>query len=151
LQNSKVVASMKPSVLIEDFNGDWQKEWFSYNVQKWGIKTHKLYHPAWKAPENSYLYLEVKAEEANKLIIGLDGYFAEVSLTGKNKWQGIKLQPQDFYDFAMKSRKDWKDIKELRLDDAETLRPPKGSELKVRKIGGRWTGNPPEFRFLRWL
>ena len=46
---------------------------------------------------------------------------------------------------------DWKDIKELRLDDAETLRPPKGSELKVRKIGGRWTGNPPEFRFLRWL
>lgn len=151
LQNSKVVAKMKPSTLIEGFKKDWQKEWFSYNSQKWGLRTHKLYHPAWKAPGSSHLYVEVKAENANKLIIGLDGYFAEVSLTGKNKWQGIKLKPQDFYDFAMKPRRDWGDIKELRLDESEILRPPKGSQLKLRKIGGKWIGGPPEFRFLRWL
>ena len=43
LKKAGVVSTLKPSLLIEDFKGDWKKEWFTYKVDKWGIKTHKPY------------------------------------------------------------------------------------------------------------
>ena len=151
LKKAEVVPTLKPQVLIEDFKGDWQKEWFSYNSKKWGMKTHKLYHPAWEAPKRAKLYFEIKAELPNKMIVGLDQNVAEITITGNKKWQGVKLSPSDFMNFEMKPRANWAGIMELRLDDEETLRPPKNSEMKARKLGAQWKGSPPEFRYLRWL
>jgi hypothetical protein len=151
LKKAEVVPTLKPQVLIEDFKGDWQKEWFSYNSKKWGMKTHKLYHPAWEAPKRAKLYFEIKAELPNKMIVGLDQNVAEITITGNKKWQGVKLSPSDFMNFEMKPRANWAGIMELRLDDEETLRPPKNSEMKARKLGAQWKGSPPELRYLRWL
>ncbi len=151
LEKSKVIATMKPTPLIEDFKDDWQKEWFSYHSKKWGIKTHKVYHPIWEAPVNSKLCFEVKAEIENKMIVGLDGFVSEVSIMGGNKWQSVKLLPSDFENFDKKSKKDWMELRELKLDESETLRPAKGSNLKPRVLGAQWKGSPPKFRNLRWL
>ena len=60
LKKAGVVSTLKPSLLIEDFKGDWKKEWFTYKVDKWGIKTHKPYSPVWSPPENGRLCFEVR-------------------------------------------------------------------------------------------
>ena len=151
LKKAGVVATLKQQVLIEDFEGDWQKEWFSYNYKKWGIKTHKLYHPAWEAPKGAKLYFEIKAELPNKMIVGLDSYVTEVALTGNNTWQGVKLSVSDFKNIKMESQNDWSEFKELRFDDVEQQRAKKESGEQPRTLGAPWKGKAPEFRFLRWL
>lgn len=151
LKKAKVVTTLKPNILIEVFKEDWRKEWFSYNPKKWGIKTHQLYHPAWKGPKNAKLCFEVKAEIPNQMIVGLDQYVAELTIPGKNKWYPVKLSLTDFKDFEMKPIANWSGIKELRLDDSETLRPPKNTKLQARKLGAPWKGTPPDFRSLCWL
>ena len=151
LKKAGVVAKLKQQVLIEDFKGDWQKEWFSYNSKKWGIKTHKLYHPAWEAPKGAKLYFEIKAELPNKMIVGLDSYVTEVALTGNNTWQGVKLSVSDFKNIKMESQNDWSEFKELRFDDVEQQRAKKESGEQPRTLGAPWKGKAPEFRFLRWL
>ena len=151
LKKAGVVATLKQQVLIEDFKGDWQKEWFSYNSKKWGIKTHKLYHPAWEAPKGAKLYFEIKAELPNKMIVGLDSYVTEVALTGNNTWQGVKLSVSDFKNIKMESQNDWSEFKELRFDDVEQQRAKKESGEQPRTLGAPWKGKAPEFRFLRWL
>ena len=150
LKKANIVTTLKPNLLIEDFKGDWEKEWFSYNPKKWGIKTHQLYHPAWKAPKNAKLSFEVKAEMPNQMIVGLDQHVAELTIPGKNKWHPVKLSLSDFKNFEMKPIANWVGIKELRLNDSETLRPPKNSTLQARKLGTPWKGSPPDFRSLRW-
>ena len=42
LLKSEAIPTLKTSKIIEDFMGDWRKEWFSYNKQKWGIKTQSF-------------------------------------------------------------------------------------------------------------
>ena len=151
LLKSEAIPTLKTSKIIEDFMGDWRKEWFSYNKQKWGIKTHKLYHPMWNAPDNSKLYLELRAESSNKMIIGLDEFVTELNIHGSNKWQSYTLSPSDFKNFQMISKKNWKGIKELKIDESEALRPPKGTKLKPIIYGAKWKGSPPEFKSLRWM
>ena len=124
---------------------------FHLFYKKWGIKTHQLYHPAWKAPKNAKLSFEVKAEMPNQMIVGLDQHVAELTIPGKNKWHPVKLSLNDFKNFEMKPIANWTGIKELRLDDSETLRPPKNTTLQARKLGAPWKGSPPDFRYLRWL
>ena len=150
LKKAGVVASLQKSRIIEEFKGEWKKEWFSYKAEKWGIKTHKIYDPMWQASEGAKLCMEVKSEIANKMIIGLDGYAAEVSLIGKNEWQTIQLSVGEFKDALNKPLKNWIGLKEIRLDDTDTLRPPRGSSAKSRKLGDQWEGKVPEFRKLRW-
>ena len=151
LKEAKVVATMKPNLVIEDFKDDWKKEWFSYNKSKWGIRTHKIYDPVWAAPQKANLYFEVKAEMPNKMIVGLDSYVTEISLTGNNSWQGVKLRVSDFKNIEMKSKNAWSAFRQLRLNDVEQQRPPKGSRIAPRTLGAPWKGRAPEFRYLRWL
>jgi hypothetical protein len=150
LQATGTVTSLKPSTLIEDFQGNWQKEWFSYKPEKWGIKTHKLYDEQWTAPEGAKISFEVRAAQANLLTVGVDGHAHEVRLQGKGKWQEVKLYPIDFRDAEDKPLANWKGIKQFRLDDTERLRPPRRSQAKTKLIGAPWKGKPPKFRNLRW-
>ena len=61
-------------------------------ILKSGIKTHKKYDPVWAVPKGKNLYFEVKPEMPNKMIVCLDSYVTEVSLTGNNSWQGGKAK-----------------------------------------------------------
>lgn len=151
LQRSGVVASLRRDMGIEDFMGEWKKEWFTYKAEKWGVKTHKIYHPMWLAPKGAKISIEVKCEVPNQLIIGIDGYAAEVSLNGKNQWQTVMLSAEDFKDARNKPLPNWIGIKELRLDSEDTLRPPRGTDSKSRKVGAEWKGKKPEFQKLQWV
>jgi len=150
LQAEKTLVSLKPTNLVEDFQGNWQKEWFSYKPEKWGIKTHKVYDEQWIAPLEAKVAFEVSAAQANTLVVGVDNHASEVRLEGKGKWQAIELSPTDFKDAEGKPLANWKGIKQFRLDDTERLRPPRGSKAKAELVGEPWKGKPPEFRDLRW-
>ena len=51
----------------------------------------------------------------------------------------------------MKSKNTWSEFRQLRLDNVEQQRPPKGSRVSPRTLGAPWKGAAPEFRYLRWL
>jgi hypothetical protein len=147
-----VKATAAPSLLIDDFAEDWHKEWFTYDLtDNWARKTHKLYDPMWLPPPLAKLALEVRCEQPNKLVVGLDSFAAEVPLAGGTNWQSVVLFPPDFRSAAGTSILDWKGIKELRLGATETLSSSIGGKDAVLTLGADWQGAKPEFRNLRWV
>ena len=149
LQAAGVKATVKRSLVIETFGKDWQKEWFTYDTtDSWARTTHKLHDPQWQAPAAAKLVLDVRAEQANKLVVSVDNHAAEVALKGGHEWQNIVLSPADFRDADGSPLRDWKDIGELKLDTKAKLRGKKSSATKT--VGGDWHGAKPEFRNLRW-
>jgi pimeloyl-ACP methyl ester carboxylesterase len=146
LQEAGVKATLNPSLLIEDFKGDWEKEWFTYRPDELGRSTHKVYDPQWAAPQGAKLALQVRSKEANKLVVGIDGYAAEVDLSGGSEWQTIVLSTSDFKDAADAELAGWKGIKDLRLGAEVTL---KGNGT-TRRVGVQWKGAVPEFKNLQW-
>ena len=75
-------------LMIEKFSGNWSKDWFSYNRQKWGIRTNKLHEPKWAAPsEDSRLSIEVRSADPNVMALWIDGHGAELNLVGGKSWQ----------------------------------------------------------------
>ena len=152
LKAAGVKATVESSLLIESFEGDWEKEWFSYSLHTWPRKTHKLYSDKWKAPSSSAkLAFEVLADSPNKMIVGVDKSVAEIQLNGDSKWQQVVLTAADFHDAGGVARSDWKGIKEFRLGDQETLRGKVDGKDKVLRLGAGWKGANPKFRNLRWV
>lgn len=143
----------KPSFLIESFAGDWQKEWFTYDLTgRWPRRTHKLYDPKWNAPAGAKLALDVRCEQPNKLAVGLDDTAAVVTLNGGAQWQSLLLAAADFKSAAGTPRTGWTGIRELRLGDCETLVFRKaGQKEQQQRIGAPWQGTAPEFRNLHWV
>lgn len=150
LQSAGVRATLKTSLLIESFQGDWEKEWFTYRPNEWARSTHKVYDETWKAPANAMLALDLLAAEANKLVVMLDGFAAEVQLDGGDQWQKVVLSPDNFQDHAGTSLPNWDNIKRLKLSPVERLRPKRGDPKKPRLVGKHWRGAKPQFRNLRW-
>jgi hypothetical protein len=150
LKAAGVKTTMKPTLTIETFEGDWKKEWFSYKPEDWPCKTHKLHDDKWKAPENAKLAFEVRSAQPNKLVVGIDNYATEIKLAGGNKWQRIILSAEDFQNAVKKSLAAWTGIKELRLGMQETLNEKIASENKKLELGAKWIGEKPEFRNLQW-
>ena len=146
LQSAGTKPTRQPSLLIEDFEGDWKKQWFSYKPDNWAVSTHKIYTEEWKAPVGARLAFEVRADTPNKLVVGLDSSAAEVVLKGGADWQSIELAPANFLNADNENLKDWSGAKELRLGAKETL-----SGKTNKEVGGNWQGAPPQFRNLRWL
>ena len=151
LKQSKVITSMQPLKVIEDFKDDWKKEWFTYKPQKWGLRTHKIYSPVWKPSPNDKLYVEIRSSSANKMAVSIDGFGSEIKLPGSNIWKEFQFPASAFTNAQFSSLKSWEGIKELRFDDVIDLRPPKGSKVKNRRLGTTWNGDEPEFRNLRWV
>lgn len=150
LQAAGVKPALEPTTLIESFEGDWRKEWYRYDRDDWGMRTHKVYHPIWKAPAGASLSFEVKAEVANKLVIGLDQHAAEVEVEGSGEWQTVTLALSDFLDFEESPLENWDELLELRILAAEHLRAAGRGQRESRLVGANWKGAPPEFRDLRW-
>lgn len=150
LMAANTKATLKPSLLIEDFRGDWRKQWFSYRPQEWAITTHKLNSPIWSAPANAKLVLQVASANGNKLVVRLDDHAAELDLAGGPTPQTFVLQPQDFRDYSDKPLSDWSGVRRLKLTPAEHLRPGRGETGSPRRVGANWKGGPPTFHSLRW-
>jgi hypothetical protein len=82
LNAAGVRATLKPSLPIETFEGDWEKQWFTDKPEGWARQTHKLYDQQWQAPPQAKLAFEVRSTEWNKLVVGIDGSAAEIQLAG---------------------------------------------------------------------
>ena len=147
LQTAGVSPTRPPSLLIESFEGDWKKQWFTYNPKEWGRSTHKVYTDEWKAPTGARLAFEVRADQPNKLAIALDKSAAEVDIKGGKEWQHVSLASSDFLNASKEPLKDWADIKELRFSAKESL----SEKTSKREVGGKWQGAEPQFRNLRWV
>ncbi len=150
IKSAGCVSALKPSMLIENFEGDWQKQWFTYRSAEWARTTHKLFDPTWAAPENATLAIEVQAEKSNKLVVLLDGHAAEVQISGGTQWQQLKLTPSDFKNAAEEPLSDFSQVRRLKLSHAEHLRHKRGDQRKPRLVGKSWQGADPQFRNLRW-
>ena len=68
------------------------------------------------------------------MIVALDSYVTEVSLTGNISWQRGKLSISDFKNIEMKAKNAWFELRQLRLDDVEQQRPSKGLRILSRTI-----------------
>jgi len=152
LQAAGVRATDRRETLIESFQNDWRKAWFTYDLSdSWPRRTHKVYDPKWKAPAGAKLAFDVRCESPNTLVVGLDDWAAEVRLAGGAAWQPVLLAPGDFRNAAGTPRTDWKGLRELRLVDRENLAPrQRGAKGVGRMIGAPWKSPAPEFRHLRW-
>jgi len=151
LRAAGVRGMLKPSLTIETFEGDWEKNWFTYNPEDWARRTHKIYDDCWKPPAYAKLAIEVRCEKPNRLVVGIDEFAAEVKLEGGAQWQTVVLFPTDFQDALGRSFLDWSNKKELRLAAMDTLRAGRGAGAKVRRFGAAWQGRSPEFRRIFWM
>jgi len=140
LVEAKVKATLTPSLTIEDFKGDWEKEWFVYRQDTWEDQdsweriTHKVNSNLWRARPNAALAIDVRSERPQSMIVSLDGNVAELSLSGEGQWQTFKLQPGDF----------------TRGNRGEAL-PADWQGIRELKLAPKRRGDPrPEFRNLRW-
>lgn len=151
LKSAGVKTVLRPSLRIEDFEGAWEKEWFTYRPEEWGRSTHKVYDQVWKAPVGARLAVDVRSESPNKLVISMDDYAAEIALVGGLDWQTVELQPGAFLDAVNEPRVDWSNVRELRLSARETLRKTVEGVQQSRNSGADWKGAAPSFRNLRWI
>jgi hypothetical protein len=151
LKAAGVQPKREPSLMIETFTGNWKKQWFTYSQNDWGRRTHKVYDDLWKAPADAKLAVDVRAQQTNKLVIGIDSYASEVELSGGVDWQPIILSSADFHNAARVALTDWRGIRELRLGATDTLNEKVDGKNIRLKLGSPWKGSDPEFRNLRWI
>ena len=150
LKSAGARATLNPSLLLESFEDDWEKEWFTYRPNEWARTTFKVNDEIWKAPVGAKLALKVRAAEANQLVVLIEGYAAEVKLMGGTQWQEVVLLVEDFQNNAGEALPSWQNISQLKLSPVERLRPKRGDKAKPRVVGKSWQGPNPEFRELRW-
>jgi fermentation-respiration switch protein FrsA (DUF1100 family) len=151
LKAAGVRSTLQPSLMIESFQGDWEKEWFTYRPEEWARTTHKIYDAQWQAPIGAKLAVEVRAEQANKLVVRMDDYAAEIELSGGSEWQSGLLSLTDFHDAAGAALTDWNGIRELRIGATDTVRKRVDGKNTSLKLGALWKGPNPEFLNLRWV
>ncbi|TWU57377.1 dienelactone hydrolase family protein [Rubripirellula reticaptiva] len=157
LKTAGAKPTLRPESMIESFDEDWQKEWFSNKPETWPRMTHKLYDDQFKAPsDDARLAIEVRCDEPNQLVVMIDGHAVVVDLAATNpqqpdQWQQVMLSPADFRNYDGESLSNWTGIRELKLSDAERLQPAKRGSGQSRIVGRNWRGNEPEFRNLRWV
>ncbi len=108
-----------------------------------------LYASMWAAPPGAKLALEIRCDQPNTLVVGLDDAAADVALQGGAGWQAVALSPADLKNADGEPLAGWAGIRELRLGDSETLKAGKKGGAD-RRLGGPWKGAAPEFRNLRW-
>ena len=116
----------------------------------WARRNHKIYDERWLAPPGARLALEVRSAHANKLVVGIDGFAAEIALSGGTAWQRVSLAPADFRNAASAALDGWSGIRELRFTANERLALRDSGQDRRREVGADWQGPKPEFQNLRW-
>lgn len=151
LKEAGVKATLKPSLLIEDFTGDWQKDWFAYKPDKWEMASHKIYNDLWKAPRNALLEFSIKTAEPNIIVVCSGSFAAEIQLNGGNKWLQIQVPASRLKNAAGKSLQDWSQAKELKFCANGSFKEKAEGETQTMEAGAEWKGERPEFGFVRWI
>ncbi|PAY20934.1 hypothetical protein CKO51_03385 [Rhodopirellula sp. SM50] len=151
LRQSGVTATRQSQTVIEDFAGDWQKEWFSYRPDQWARTTNKLNADVYHAPTGAVLAFDVKADQKNALVVLIDDHAAEVQLDGRDSWQHVVLTPADLRNATDQPLANWENVRQLTLSATERLKSGQRRDPKTRIVGGQWKGPPPQFRNLRWV
>ena len=151
LEAAGVKATAHPSLVIETFDRDWEKEWFTYKPESWDRHTHKIYDDRWKAPADAKFAFGVRSPRPNVLVVGIDEFGVEIAIEDGDQWQSVTLAPTDFRDANGDALPNWDDAHELRLGSTETLRSRGTDSKESRVLGGPWEGSKPEFRNLRWI
>jgi hypothetical protein len=138
LKKAGVKASEKTDLVIEDFQGEWEKEWFGRGQNS--RKTFKLKSPQYHAPPNARLSIEVQSDEKGRIMLGMekenDRYHHAVLIEGDSTWQKVVLTPSEFKKRSGESPENWDG-----LDIVISL--PAGWEwddLKMRNL--RWVQVP---------
>jgi dienelactone hydrolase len=157
LERATVVATDKPSPVIDDFSHGWQ-DWYlleAGNPHHWEFSTRKLTDPKWQGQTGQRLALEVQAEKPNELVLVLTENFfrpyrgksqefvAVAKLNGGVDTQTVTLEPKDFRTSAGEALSSWKRV------DLLSLRAyfDKGG----KSLGSKsWAGGQPTFRKLWW-
>lgn len=150
LATAGVQATRPPSLVIETFGPGWEHEWFTYRPEKWGCSTHKIHDRFYKAPAGSHLAFSVQSASPNKLVVGLDAYATEITLTGGAAFQPVTLSPEDFQNAQGEPLNSWQGLKELRLGEQETLKATVNGKQTVKELGAAWQGEEPVFNTMRW-
>lgn len=138
LADAKVVAKATAGPVIETFRGDWHKRWYTFGNDQWPIRTCFLNDTHLRPVPLSKLVLQLISAQPNKLVIGLNGYSAEVALKGGGQPETVVLYPYDLHD--QKSGHALFHWADAIGDDNELSIGP----------GDKWAGPLPTFRQLRW-
>ena len=100
--------SVEPTLVIENFSGNWEKEWMYRTNQ--GYMSFKLLSPELKVSEHSKLLFKVKndSQKAGRGHIGIGDYLARFKLEpGDNQ---VELIPGDFFNNKTKTKpSDWQE------------------------------------------
>jgi len=159
LQYNEIKATLDSSLIIEDFQGDWRKDWFTYKPEAWGIKTNKLFSPLWQAPnkesDSTKLELSILSEQPNTLVLRIDNHATEIKLLGGKKWQTISISPQDLKNASGVALINWEQLAQLELAPYIAITSKfnhNGIVKSDRLVLGvkTWQGKAPEFKYLRW-
>ena len=141
----------KSLALYRAFDENWQKEWFTYSIEGWGRRTNKLSCDIWKASHsNAKIYIEIFSGKPNKLVIGIDDYAVELEHNG-DKWQKYSLTRDDFKDATGNGIESWVSVKELRILEQDNISSLREGEKVSKKLGQKWKGEKPLFRYLKWM
>ncbi len=136
LMEEGVKATAKTTTVIEDFDADWQKEWYTKSQNYWGRKTHKLRNSKYKAPnKNVKMALKVQSDEPNNIKLAMDNFTAKVDLPGGANSQTHFLSLEEFKNKEGESPSSWDDVLVFSID-ASNYRS--------------WKGDPPVFKSLHW-
>jgi len=109
LKAAGVKANLKPGLMIEDFQGDWEKEWF---VARVGTKTsYKLRTPLYQPPSSdSKLSIEVQSDKKREMAISVGSHTHPISIEGDSKWQQVIMDLSDFLDKKGDTPKSWENL-----------------------------------------
>lgn len=150
IQTANIQETLKGGLIIESFEGNWKKDWYTYNRKNWEYITHKINNDLWRAPSNEHiLTFDVLSKQSNKMTIRMDNYATEIELKG-GEWQTVSLSPSQFKNRNQEILIDLMLVKELEISSEEALKVPRGESGKPLKFGGNWKGAPPTFKNLRW-
>ena len=159
LQKHGILATDKPSDLIDDFSRGFQ-DWYllsADNPHHWQYWTRKINDPKWQGQPGEQLVFDVKTEKANQLVVVINENFfrgyrgrqrelvAIVDLPGGGRWQRVSLSAEQFQVPGEKTRlSNWGQV------DLLGWRAYHG-DRQAKVIGStRWVGTRPQFRNLRW-
>ena len=121
-----VKATQEHSLVIEDFEGDWEQRWFytrGGHPDYWALNTFKALSPMHTPPASARLIADARSREDNGLVIstfsswdgGQEQRTYKQTIKGGNQWQTISLLPSDLRDKQNRPLTDWSQLKKLQL------------------------------------
>ena len=97
LKAAGVKATLKPSLVIEDFAEGWEKEWFEKGN---GGKAFKLRSPQFQPRPGSGLSIEIRSSQSGRIHLSLEKeketYRHTIDIEGNDAWERVVLSPADF-------------------------------------------------------